>query len=68
MTERILSELKELPTPVYFHCGVGGRASALALIAFATQEKLNREEVLTRAKELGIDPEQPHLKQLLESL
>jgi len=32
----------ELPTPVYFHCGVGGRASAAALIAFATQQKLSQ--------------------------
>ncbi|WP_260447148.1 fused DSP-PTPase phosphatase/NAD kinase-like protein [Nostoc sp. 2RC] len=36
-TAKVLSELQQLPTPVYFHCGAGGRASALALIAFATQ-------------------------------
>lgn len=68
LTAKVLRELEELPTPVYFHCGAGGRASALALIAFATQQKLNREEVLARAKELDINPEQPHFKQFLESL
>ncbi|MGF2037843.1 MAG: beta-lactamase hydrolase domain-containing protein [Nostoc sp. CmiVER01] len=68
LTATVLSELQELPTPVYFHCGAGGRASALALIAFATQQKLNREQVLARAKELDINPDQPHLKQYLESL
>ncbi|MBD2497644.1 fused DSP-PTPase phosphatase/NAD kinase-like protein [Nostoc sp. FACHB-280] len=68
LTTKILSELEELPTPVYFHCGAGGRASALALIAFATQQKLNREEVLAKAKEQGINPEQAHLKQFLENL
>jgi uncharacterized protein (TIGR01244 family) len=68
LTAKVLSELEELPTPVYFHCGAGGRANALALIGFATQQKLNREQVLARAKELGINPDQPHLKQFLESL
>ncbi|BAU64422.1 hypothetical protein STA3757_17940 [Stanieria sp. NIES-3757] len=68
LTEQILSELEELPTPIYFHCGAGGRASALALITFATQQKLNREEILAKAKELDINPNQPYLKQFLESL
>ncbi|MBD2412697.1 phosphatase [Nostoc calcicola FACHB-389] len=67
-TAKVLSELQQLPTPVYFHCGVGGRASALALIAFATQHQLNREQVLAKAKELDINPEQAHLKQFLENL
>ncbi|WP_313931799.1 MULTISPECIES: hypothetical protein [Nostoc] len=57
-----------MPTPVYFHCGAGGRASALALIAFATQHQLNREQLLAKAKELDINPEQAHLKQFLENL
>ncbi len=68
LTATVLSELEELSTPVYFHCGAGGRASALALIAFATQQKLNREKILARAKELDINPDQPHLKQFLENL
>ncbi|ODH00291.1 phosphatase [Nostoc sp. KVJ20] len=68
LTATVLSELQELPTPIYFHCGAGGRASALALIAFATQQKLNREQVLARAKELDINPDQPHLQKFLENL
>lgn len=67
-TAKVLSELQQLPTPVYFHCGAGGRASALALIAFATQHQLNRQQVLAKAKELDINPEQAHLKQFLENL
>jgi len=43
---------------------VGGRASAAALIAFATQQ--SREAILAKAQELGINLEQPHLKQFLE--
>lgn len=64
----VLSKVEELPTPVYFHCAAGGRASALALIAFATQHGLDREAVLAKAQELGVNPEQPHLKQFVESL
>ncbi len=67
-TTKVLSELQQLPTPVYFHCGAGGRASALALIAFATQHQLNHEQVLAKAKELDINPDQAHLKQFLENL
>lgn len=68
LTAKVLFEVEQLPTPVYFHCGAGGRASALALIALATQQQLNREEILAKAEELGINPEQPHLKQFLENL
>ncbi len=67
-TAKVLLELEALPTPVYFHCGLGGRANALALIAFATRNKLNREEVLAKAQELGINIEQPSLKHFLETL
>ncbi|WP_414754786.1 fused DSP-PTPase phosphatase/NAD kinase-like protein [Anabaena sp. CCY 9910] len=67
-TAKVLSELEKLPTPVYFHCGAGGRANALALIALATQQKLNREQVLAKAKELVINPDQSQLKQFLENL
>lgn len=66
--KKVVSEIAELPTPIYFHCGVGGRAGALALISLASQEKLSKEEVLQKAQELGISTEQPHLKQFLETL
>lgn len=68
LTAKVLSEVKQLPTPVYFHCGVGGRASAAALIAFATQQKLSREAVLAKVEVLGINPKQPQLKQFLDGL
>ncbi len=67
LTAQVISELKHLPTPVYFHCGAGARASAAALIAFATQQQLSREALLTKVQELGVNPEQPQLKQFLES-
>lgn len=68
LTAKVIAEVEQLPTPVYFHCGAGGRASAAALITFATQQKLSREAVLAKAQELGITPEQPQLKQFLEGL
>jgi uncharacterized protein (TIGR01244 family) len=68
LTAKVLFELEKLPTPVYFHCGAGGRASALALIALAIEQQLNREQVLAKAQELGINPDQPQFKQFLASL
>lgn len=68
LVAKMIAEVEQLPTPVYFHCGVGGRASAAALITFATQQQLSREAVLAKAEELDINPEQPQLKQFLESL
>lgn len=65
---KVLLELEALPTPTFLHCGAGARADALALIALATQQKLSREEVLVKAKALGINLEQPHLKHFLENL
>lgn len=67
LTAKVLEEISGLPTPILLHCGAGGRASALALIALATQERLSREQVLQKAQELGINLDQPHLKQFLES-
>lgn len=66
LTAKILSIVEQLPAPVYFHCGAGGRANVAALIAFATQQKLSREAILAKAQELGINLEHPHLKQFLE--
>jgi uncharacterized protein (TIGR01244 family) len=68
LTAKVIAEAAGLPTPIYFHCGAGGRASAAALIAFATEKKLSREDILEKARESGIDPDQPQLRQFLESL
>lgn len=68
LTAKVVAEVEQLPTPVYFHCGVGGRASAAALITFATQQNLSRDAALAKAEELGINPDQPQLKQFLDGL
>jgi uncharacterized protein (TIGR01244 family) len=68
LTLKVLAELETLPTPVFLHCGAGARGGALALIALATQQGLNREQVLAKAEELGISPEQPHLQSFLATL
>jgi hypothetical protein len=41
------------------------RAGAIALVATAIQEGFTLEQVLSRAEELGLNPEQPHLKQFI---
>ncbi|MBD2075755.1 phosphatase [Phormidium sp. FACHB-592] len=68
LTAAVLAAVELLPTPVFFHCGAGGRASAAALITFATQQKLSRKAVLEKAATLGINPEQPQLQQFLDGL
>ncbi|NJO42647.1 MAG: hypothetical protein HC769_27185 [Cyanobacteria bacterium CRU_2_1] len=45
--------------------GAGMRAGAIALISTAVQEHLTLEQVLVKAEELGLNPEQPHLKQFI---
>jgi hypothetical protein len=41
------------------------RASALALIALATQEGLTYEQITEKAQNIGLNLDQPHLKQFL---
>jgi uncharacterized protein (TIGR01244 family) len=66
LTAQVLKEIEGLPTPILFHCGAGARADALALIALATKEGLSREQLLKKAEELGVNINQPHLKQFLD--
>jgi hypothetical protein len=44
---------------------MGMRAGAIALVATAVQERFTLEQVLSRAEELGLNPEQPYLKQFI---
>ncbi|HEY9696033.1 MAG TPA: sulfur transferase domain-containing protein [Trichocoleus sp.] len=63
-----LAALEALPQPTLIHCAAGARAGAIALIATATQAKLTAEEVIIKAQQAGLNPEQPHLHQFVESL
>ncbi|WP_199333684.1 sulfur transferase domain-containing protein [Oculatella sp. FACHB-28] len=62
-----LEALEGLPKPVLIHCGAGARAGAIALIAKATQENLSPEDLTEQAEQLGLEPDQPHLKQFIET-
>lgn len=62
-----LEALEGLPKPVLIHCGAGARAGAIALIARATQENLPPEALIAQAEQLGLSPDQPHLKQFIET-
>lgn len=68
LAAKVLTAVQTLPTPIFMHCGAGARGGALALIALATQEGLNQEQVLAKAEELGINPQQPHLQSFLATL
>ncbi|MBD6620660.1 phosphatase [Komarekiella sp. 'clone 1'] len=65
LTKAALEEIADLPKPILIHCAAGARASGIALIANAIQEGLTYEQIQQKAADLGINLEQPHLKQFL---
>ncbi|WP_416668901.1 beta-lactamase hydrolase domain-containing protein [Egbenema bharatensis] len=60
-----LKELESLPKPVLVHCGAAQRAGGIALIATALNEGLTIEQITEKANELGLSPEQPHLRKFI---
>ena len=64
-TELAIQEIENLPKPILIHCAAGARAGGIALIANAISEDLTYEEISQKAQELGLNLEQPHLKQFL---
>ncbi|PHM09769.1 beta-lactamase hydrolase domain-containing protein [Nostoc sp. 'Peltigera malacea cyanobiont' DB3992] len=64
-TELAIQEIENLPKPILIHCAAGARAGGIALIANAINEGLTYEEISQKAQELGLNLEQPHLKQFL---
>lgn len=65
LTKAALQEIADLPKPILIHCAAGARASGIALIAHAIQAGLTYEQIQQKAADLGINLEQPHLKQFL---
>ncbi|MFN6481671.1 MULTISPECIES: beta-lactamase hydrolase domain-containing protein [unclassified Nostoc] len=64
-TELAIQEIENLPKPILIHCAAGARAGGIALIANAISEGLTYEQISQKAQELGLNLEQPHLKQFL---
>jgi len=65
LTAEAIEAVENLPKPILIHCAGGARAGGIALIAEAIQAGLTYEEIAQKANELGINLEQPHLKQFL---
>ncbi|MEH1939157.1 MAG: sulfur transferase domain-containing protein [Nostoc sp.] len=65
LTKLAIQEIENLPKPILIHCAAGARAGGIALIANAISEGLTYEEISQKAQELGLNLEQPHLKQFL---
>ncbi|AFY34845.1 beta-lactamase hydrolase domain-containing protein [Calothrix sp. PCC 7507] len=65
LTAAAIEEIENLPKPVLIHCAAGARAGGIALIATAIDQGLTYEQITQKATELGINLEQPHLKQFL---
>ncbi|MCC5634665.1 tyrosine-protein phosphatase [Nostoc sp. CHAB 5844] len=65
LTELAIEKIENLPKPILIHCAAGARAGGIALIASAISEGLSYEQITQKASELGINIEQPHLKQFI---
>jgi uncharacterized protein (TIGR01244 family) len=65
LTAEAIQAIENLPKPILIHCAGGARAGGIALIAEAIQAGLTYEQIAQKANELGINLEQPHLKQFL---
>lgn len=65
LTQEAIQVIEKLPKPILIHCAGGARSGGIALIAEAIKTGLTYEEIAQKAHELGINLEQPHLKQFL---
>ncbi len=65
LTREAILEIDNLPQPILIHCAGGARAGGIALIADAIKAGLTYEEIVQKANAVGINLEQPHLKQFL---
>ncbi|MEH2001321.1 MAG: sulfur transferase domain-containing protein [Nostoc sp.] len=65
LTKLAIQEIENLPKPILIHCAAGARAGGIALIANAISDGLTYEKISQKAQELGLNLEQPHLKQFL---
>ncbi|MEH2306422.1 beta-lactamase hydrolase domain-containing protein [Nostoc sp.] len=65
LIDAAIQEIENLPKPILIHCAAGARAGGIALISNAISEGLTYEEISQKVQELGLNLEQPHLKQFL---
>lgn len=66
LVTKALFELDNLAKPVLVHCGAGLRAGAIGIIATAIEQKWTLEQITQKAEEIGLNLEQPHLKQFIQ--
>ncbi|BAT51193.1 hypothetical protein NOS3756_01150 [Nostoc sp. NIES-3756] len=65
LTQKAIQEIDNLPKPILVHCAGGARAGGIALIAEAINQGFTYEQIVQKAQEIGLNLEQPHLKQFL---
>ncbi len=59
--ERFHAAMEDLPRPAYVHCGLGGRAAAMAAIHEGVRQGLSGDEAVRRAEEAGLGLEDGEL-------
>jgi uncharacterized protein (TIGR01244 family) len=65
LTTEAIQAVDNLPKPILIHCAGGARAGGIALIANAIDDGLTYEQIVQKASEIGLNLDQPHLKQFL---
>ncbi|BCL36248.1 hypothetical protein NSMS1_26950 [Nostoc sp. MS1] len=65
LTQKAIQEIDNLPKPILVHCAGGARAGGITLIAEAINQGFTYEQIVQKAQEIGLNLEQPHLKQFL---
>lgn len=58
--------VQDLPKPVLIHCASGARATAIALLAIASEQSWTATQLGQEAEKLGLSLEQPHLQSFLQ--
>lgn len=59
-------KLADLPKPVLLHCASGKRASAMTLMALASQEGLDGDAAIEKGRESGFDLSQEQIGQFVK--
>jgi len=67
LVDEILAGAGEMNGPVYVHCLLGQRSSAIGMILHAIRKKLSSEKVLDKADSLGLHWNAPFIKDFVRN-
>lgn len=65
--DRFHAAVEDLPSPVFVHCGIGGRAAAMAAIHEGIRLGLDGREAVRRARSAGLELENGGLSEAVRT-